>query len=78
MRKVVKNTAPGRSPQHPKRNRQRRPVRGTLVVFGERVAEVLGEARGGRVMIKSIHADGVERRSAVKWSNLLPLTEQLF
>ena len=68
MRKVVKNTAPGMSPQHPKRNRQRRPARGTLVVFGERVA----------VMIKSIHSDGVERRSAVKWSNLLPLTEQLF
>jgi hypothetical protein len=29
-------------------------------------------------MIKSIHRDGVERRSAVKWVNLLPLDDQLF
>jgi len=27
----------------------------------------IGEARGERVMIRSLHADGVERRSAVKW-----------
>jgi hypothetical protein len=78
MLEVVKNTALGTSSQRPRQNRQRRPARGTLVVFGERVAEVLGEARGARVMTRSIHSDGVERRSAVKWSNLLPLTEQLF
>jgi hypothetical protein len=29
-------------------------------------------------MIKSIHADGVERLSAVKWRNLEPLDGQLF
>ena len=31
-----------------------------------------------RVMIKSNHRDGVERRSAVKWTNLVPLVDQLF
>jgi len=41
-------------------------------------AEVLGEARGERVMIRSLHADGVERRSAVKWKNLKLLDDQLF
>jgi hypothetical protein len=29
-------------------------------------------------MIRSIHADGVERCTAVKWINLLPLNSQLF
>ncbi|WP_277036642.1 hypothetical protein [Caballeronia mineralivorans] len=29
-------------------------------------------------MIKSIHRDGVERRSAVKWTTLVPLDDQLF
>jgi hypothetical protein len=57
---------------------RRRPARGTLVRYGDRLAEVLGEARGQRVMIKSIHRDGVERRSAVKWTNLVPLDDQLF
>ena len=46
--------------------------------YQDRIAEVLGEARGQRVMIRSIHADGVERRTAVKWVNLLPLDGQLF
>ncbi|MGA7815521.1 hypothetical protein [Caballeronia sp.] len=46
--------------------------------YGDRIAEVLGEARGQRVMIKSIHGDGIERRSAVKWTNLVPLDDQLF
>jgi hypothetical protein len=55
-----------------------RPKRGTLVRYGERIAEVLGEARGERVMIRSLHADGLERRSAVKWQNLRPLDDQLF
>ena len=57
---------------------RRRPARGTLVRYGDRIAEVLGEARGQRVTIKSIHGDGVERRSAVKWANLVPLDDQLF
>jgi hypothetical protein len=39
---------------------------------------VLGEARGERVIIRSLHADGVERRSAVKWKNLSLLDDQLF
>ena len=56
----------------------RRPARGTLVRYGDRIAEVLGEAVGQRVMIKSIHRDGVEWRSAVKWTNLVPLDDQLF
>ena len=55
-----------------------RPKRGALVRYGDRIAEVLGEARGERVMIRSLHADGVERRSAVKWKNLRLLDEQLF
>jgi hypothetical protein len=56
-----------------------RPKRGALVRYGDRIAEVvLGEARGERVMIRSLHADGVERRSAVKWKNLKLLDDQLF
>jgi hypothetical protein len=35
-----------------------RPKRGVLVRYGDRTAEVLGEARGERVMIRSLHADG--------------------
>ena len=54
-----------------------RPKRGALVRYGDRIAEVLGEARGERVMIRSLHADGVERRSAVKWKNLRLLDDQL-
>jgi hypothetical protein len=64
--------------KHTRPHLRRRPARGTLVRYGDRIAEVLGEARGQRVMIKSIHRDGVARRSAVKWINLLPLDEQLF
>jgi hypothetical protein len=33
-----------------------RPKRGALVRYGDRIAEVLGEARGERVMIRSLHA----------------------
>ena len=55
-----------------------RPKRGALVRYRDRIAEVLGEARGERVMIRSLHADGVERRSAVKWKNLRLLDDQLF
>jgi hypothetical protein len=38
----------------------------------------LGEARGQRVMIRSIHPDGSERLTAVKLTNLKPLGGQLF
>jgi hypothetical protein len=66
-------------PVPPGRSRtKRKPLRGALVRYQDRIAEVLGEARGQRVMIRSIHADGVERRTAVKWVNLLPLDGQLF
>ena len=34
------------------------PKRGAPVRYGDRIAEVLGEARGERVMIRSLHADG--------------------
>ena len=57
---------------------KRKPVRGTLARYEERIVEVLGEARGQRVMIRSIHPDGIERRTAVKWVNLLALNGQLF
>jgi hypothetical protein len=66
-------------PDSPRRARsKRKPLRGALMRYQDRIAEVLGEARGQRVMIRSIHADGVERRTAVKWRNLVPLEEQLF
>ena len=57
---------------------KRQPPRGALVRYDERVAEVLGGARGNRVMIRSIHADGTTRISAVKWRNLKPLEASLF
>ena len=56
---------------------KRKPVRGALARYQDRIVEVLGEARGQRVMIRSTHADGTERRTAVKWINLLPLDGQL-
>jgi hypothetical protein len=62
----------------PAQAKKRRPKRGALARYQDRIVEVLGEARGQRVMIRSIHADGVERRTAVKWINLLPLKGQLF
>ncbi|SAL05191.1 hypothetical protein AWB78_07347 [Caballeronia calidae] len=45
---------------------KRKPVRGSLVHYQKRVVEVMGEARGYRVMIRSIHPDGQERGTAVK------------
>jgi len=53
-------------------------MRGALVRYDNRIAEVSGDARGERVMIRSLHADGIERRSAVKWKNLKLLDDQLF
>ncbi|SAL02978.1 hypothetical protein AWB78_06479 [Caballeronia calidae] len=46
--------------------------------YEDRIVEVLGEARGQRIMIRSIHADGTERLTAVKLNNLRPLDDQLF
>jgi hypothetical protein len=57
---------------------KRKPRRGTLARYRDRIVEVLGEARGQRVMIRSVHVDGTERRTAVKLVNLLPLDSQLF
>ena len=62
----------------PRNSRKRKPLRGSLARYRNRIVEVLGEARGQRVMIRSIHDDGVERRTAVKWINLLPLDTELF
>jgi hypothetical protein len=56
----------------------RKPPRGTIAHYRDRIVEVLGEARGQRVMIRSIHADGSERLTAVKLISLLPLDDQLF
>lgn len=55
-----------------------KPARGALARYRERIVEVMGEARNQRVMIRSVHPDGVERRTAVKWVNLLPVDQQLF
>jgi hypothetical protein len=60
------------------RNIKRKPLRGTLARYRNRIVEVLGEARGQRVMIRSIHDDGVERKTAVKWGNLRVLEGGLF
>ncbi|MDR5776798.1 MULTISPECIES: hypothetical protein [unclassified Caballeronia] len=57
---------------------KRKPPRGTLAHYRDRIVEVLGEARGQRVMIRSVHEDGTERRTAIKLVNLLPLDSQLF
>jgi len=57
---------------------KRKPVRGALARYQDRIVEVLGEARSQRVMSRSIHPDGTERRTAVKWVNLLPLDGHLF
>ncbi|KMZ11437.1 hypothetical protein BHUM_05376c [Candidatus Burkholderia humilis] len=57
---------------------RRKPPRGTPARYRDRIVEVLGEARGQRVMIRSIHADGNERLTAVKLNTLLPLDGQLF
>jgi hypothetical protein len=62
----------------PRQSRKRKPSHGTLARYRNRIVEVLGEARGQRVMIRSIHDDGVERRTAVKWVNLMPLEMELF
>ena len=57
---------------------KRQPARGTLVRYDDRVAEVLGGARGNRVMIRSVHVDGTTRITAVKWRNLAALGASLF
>jgi hypothetical protein len=57
---------------------RRKPPRGTIARYGDRIVEVLGEARGQRVMIRSILPDGSERLTAVKLTNLTPLGGQLF
>lgn len=62
----------------PRKSVKRKPSRGMLARYRNRIVEVLGEARGQRVMIRSIHDDGVERRTAVKWINLLPVDAELF
>jgi hypothetical protein len=40
-----------------RRSIKRKPLRGTLARYRNRIVEVLGEARGQRVMIRSIHDD---------------------
>jgi hypothetical protein len=54
------------------------PEFGALVRYEERVVRVVAEARGQRVIIESIGANGRAFRSAVKWTNLVPLPAQLF
>jgi hypothetical protein len=57
---------------------KRKPPRGTIARYRDRIVEVLGAARGQRVMIRSIHPDGAERVTAVKLANLVLLDNQLF
>jgi hypothetical protein len=54
-----------------------RPERGTLMRYGDCIAEMLREARGKCVTIRSLHVDGVERRSAAEWRNARLLDDQL-
>ncbi|MFK4446096.1 hypothetical protein ABH944_006236 [Caballeronia udeis] len=54
------------------------PKRWALARYGDRIAEVRGEARSERGMNRSLDAYGVERRSAVRWENLRLLDDQLF
>jgi len=61
-----------------RRRTKPQPSRGTLARYGDRIVEIMGGARGQRVMIRSIHPDGRERLTAVKVANLLPLDSQLF
>ena len=65
-------------PSSTRRRTKQKPSRGTLARYRDRIVEILGEARGQRVMIRSIHPDGRERLTAVKLANLLPLQSQLF
>jgi hypothetical protein len=65
-------------PSSTRRRTKQKPSRGTLARYRDRIVEILGEARGQRVMIRSIHPDGRERLTAVKLANLLPLESQLF
>jgi hypothetical protein len=57
---------------------KRRPVRGALPRYHNRIVGVLGQARGQRVTIRSFHADGVERRTGVGRIKLLSLNGQSF
>ncbi|MBC8732859.1 hypothetical protein [Paraburkholderia sp. UCT2] len=50
----------------------------SLMNYGERVVEVVAEARGRRVTIESVDGNGRRFRSAVKWKNLTALDAQLF
>ena len=61
-----------------RRRTKRKPSRGTLARYGDRIIEILGEPRGQRIMIRSIHPDGRERLTAVKLANLRPVESQLF
>ena len=65
-------------PSSTRRRTKQKPSRGTLARYRDRIVEILGEARGQRVMIRSIHPDGRERLTSVKLANLLPLESQLF
>lgn len=51
---------------------------GTIARYKGRVVRVLGEARGQRSMIEWLDERSKTRRSAVKWTNLIPLPAQLF
>ena len=42
----------------PTQAKKRKPTPGALARYQDRIVEVLGEVRGQRVMIRSIHADG--------------------
>jgi len=51
---------------------------GALMRYRDRIVRVLAEARGRRVMIESVDANGRRFVSTVKWASLLAMHEQLF
>jgi hypothetical protein len=53
---------------------KRKPVRGAFVRYQDRIAEVLGDTRSERVVIRSVHAGGA--RSNHSGVDLLPLDQQ--
>ena len=61
-----------------KRNEPVCPDIGALMRYRDRVVRVLAEARGQRVMIESVDADGRKFVSTVKWASLSIIQNQLF
>ncbi|AXE94621.1 hypothetical protein J2797_005590 [Paraburkholderia terricola] len=55
-----------------------RPRIGALMRYGERIVQVVAEARGQRAVIESIGEEGRMFRSHVKWASRERLGGQIF